>query len=113
MVVFDSEDGAQALAAVAKGAPSGAVTSGTIEVGEVFGARVASLTLQGEGYRCSDAAQAPGDEGHVVAADGWCGPRGVILLTTQGLPHALGGGLAGACRLVAFQLWLRLRRRDG
>src|SRR5208283_651562 len=36
MVVFDSEDGAQALAAVAKGAPAGAVTPGTIEVGEVL-----------------------------------------------------------------------------
>jgi len=36
MMVFDSEDAAQALAAVAKGAPAGAVTSGTIEVGEVM-----------------------------------------------------------------------------
>jgi len=36
MIVFDSEDGAQALAAVAKGTPPGAVTSGTIEVGEVM-----------------------------------------------------------------------------
>jgi hypothetical protein len=36
MIVFDSEDGAQALAAVAKDAPAEAVTSGTIEVGEVM-----------------------------------------------------------------------------
>ena len=36
MIMFDSEDAAQALAAVAKGAPPGAVTSGTIEVGEVM-----------------------------------------------------------------------------
>jgi hypothetical protein len=36
MIVFDSEDAAQALAGVAKGAPAGAVTSGTIEVGEVM-----------------------------------------------------------------------------
>ncbi len=37
MIVFDSEDGAQAVAAMAKGTPPGAVTSGTIEVGEVMG----------------------------------------------------------------------------
>jgi len=36
-----------------------------------------------------------------------------LLLATQGLLHTLGGGLAGACLVVAFQLWLRLRRPDG
>ena len=36
----------------------------------------------------------------------------VLLLSTQGLVHALGGGLAGACLVVALQLWLRLRRTD-
>ncbi len=36
MIVFDSEDGAQAMAAVVKGTPPGAVSAGTIEVGEVM-----------------------------------------------------------------------------
>jgi hypothetical protein len=36
MIVFDSEDSAQALATVARGAPVGAVTTGSIEVGEVM-----------------------------------------------------------------------------
>jgi len=36
MVVFESEDGAQALAGVARDAPPGAVTAGTVEVGEVL-----------------------------------------------------------------------------
>ena len=34
----------------------------------------------------------------------------VLLLTTHGLPHTLGGGLAGACLVVALQLWLHIRR---
>jgi len=36
MVVFESEDGAQGLAGVARDAPPGAVTAGTVEVGEVL-----------------------------------------------------------------------------
>jgi hypothetical protein len=36
LIVFDSEDQARALATVVKGTPPGAVTSGTIEVGEVM-----------------------------------------------------------------------------
>ena len=37
----------------------------------------------------------------------------VLLLTTQGLLHTLGGGLAGACLVVAFQLWRHLRGMGG
>jgi|GEM_PF-3044357 len=37
----------------------------------------------------------------------------VLLLATSGLPHALGGGLAGACLIVALQLWRHLRRTNG
>jgi len=36
MVVFDTEESAQALATTAHGAPAGAVTAGGIEVGEVM-----------------------------------------------------------------------------
>ncbi len=36
MVVFDAEEPAQALATIARSTPAGAVTSGTIEVGEVM-----------------------------------------------------------------------------
>jgi len=36
MVVFDTEESAQALATMAHGAPAGAVTAGSIEVGEVM-----------------------------------------------------------------------------
>ena len=36
MVVFGAEESAQALAAIAKSAPAGAVTAGNIEVGEVL-----------------------------------------------------------------------------
>jgi len=35
MVVFESEDGAQALAGIARDAPAGAVSAGNVEVGEV------------------------------------------------------------------------------
>jgi len=34
----------------------------------------------------------------------------VLLLTTHGLAHTLGGGLAGACLVVAFQVRQRVRR---
>ena len=37
MIVFEAEDQAQGLVTVARDAPSGAVTSGAIEVGEVMG----------------------------------------------------------------------------
>ena len=37
MIVFDAEDQAQGLATVARGTPPGAVSPGTIEVGEVIG----------------------------------------------------------------------------
>ena len=36
MIVFDSEDSARALAAVAENTPAAAVTPGSIEVGEVM-----------------------------------------------------------------------------
>jgi hypothetical protein len=36
MIVFDAEEPAQALATIARNAPAEAVTSGTIEVGEVM-----------------------------------------------------------------------------
>jgi len=36
IVVFDSEDSAQALAEMAKGVPAGGVTIGSVEVGEVM-----------------------------------------------------------------------------
>jgi hypothetical protein len=36
MVMFDSEDSAQALADMAKSAPAGGVTTGSVEVGEVI-----------------------------------------------------------------------------
>jgi hypothetical protein len=36
LVVFDSEDGAQALASIARNTPPGAVSTGNVEVGEVL-----------------------------------------------------------------------------
>jgi len=36
MVVFDSERSAQALVEMAKSAPAGGVTTGSVEVGEVM-----------------------------------------------------------------------------
>ncbi len=36
MVVFDSEGSAQALADIARSAPAGGVTTGSVEVGEVM-----------------------------------------------------------------------------
>jgi len=36
MVLFDGEASAQALAGVARGAPAGAVTTGSVEVGQVI-----------------------------------------------------------------------------
>ena len=36
MVVFESEDGAQVLAGIARATPAGAVSTGTVEVGEVL-----------------------------------------------------------------------------
>jgi hypothetical protein len=37
---------------------------------------------------------------------------GVLILTTQGLLHALGGGLSGACTVLAVQVWLERRRAN-
>jgi hypothetical protein len=36
MIVFDTEEAAQALATMARSAPSAGVTTGTVEVGEVM-----------------------------------------------------------------------------
>jgi hypothetical protein len=33
----------------------------------------------------------------------------VLVLTTSGLPHAVGGGLTGACIVVAVQAWVGRR----